>query len=117
MMPGWKSRANAPATGTALSSGAEDRILKLVRRALLHSYGAESALRIAVRSGADEMLRAGATRDAMRTAISNCVTKHPGALPDKSSLVTGESRAESILARMLAWTDDVASPTVSRVAP
>jgi len=114
-MSGWKSRPRVAASDVALSGGAEDRIHKLVVRAIRHSYGAEAALRNAVRAGATEMLDAGATRETMRGAIAACVTKHPGVLPDKPSLVTGQSRSATVLERMMSWVDELATERI--VAP
>lgn len=104
-MAGWKTKERAPASATSLSTTGRERIQRLILRAIQHSYGAESALRAAVRSGAAEMFQAGATREAVREAVANCVAFHPASLPDKPSLLTGESRAEAVTRRMMEWTD------------
>src|SRR5690348_10825871 len=91
------------ATVSALSSETEKRIHKLVLRAVQCDFGVESALRRAVRAGASEMLNAGASCPAVQHAIAQCVLRHPSMLPEKVSLVTGESRASAILKRMLEW--------------
>ena len=95
------------ATATTLSSVTEERIHKLVLRAVQCSFGAEPALRNAVELGASEMLDAGASFPAVRQAIAECVLRHPSVLPDKLSLMTRESYVSAILKRMLAWTDNV----------
>jgi hypothetical protein len=97
----------ASATATALSTETQERIYKLVLRAVQCSFGVEPALRRAVQVGAREMLEAGAPFSAIRHAISQCVLSHPSVLPDKLSLMTGESHASAIRKRMLAWTDQV----------
>lgn len=95
------------ATATTLSGVTEERIHKLVLRAVQCSFGAEQALRGAVQLGAREMLNAGASLPAVRQAIAQCVLSHPSVLPDKLSLISGESYASAILKRMLVWTDNV----------
>jgi len=97
----------ASATAAALSTETQERIYKLVLRAVQCSFGVEPVLRRAVELGAREMLDAGAPFAAVRHAISQCVLSHPSVLPDKLSLMTGESHASAILKRMLAWTDNL----------
>ena len=92
----------ASAAGTALSTETQERIHKLVLRAVQCSFGVEPVLRQAVELGAREMLEAGAPCAAIRQAIAQCVLRHPSVLPDKLSLLTGESHASAILKRMLA---------------
>ena len=106
-MTGLKPRLRTSATATNLSRVTEERIHKLVLRAVQCSFGVEAPLRSAVRLGAGEMLEAGASFPAVRQAIAQCVLSHPSVLPDKLSLITGESHASAILKRMLAWTDNV----------
>jgi len=101
-------RPQPSATATTLSRVTEERIHRLVLRAVQCSYGAEQALRAAVQLGASEMLKAGASSPAVRQAIGQCVLSHPSVLPDKLSLMTGESYVSALLKRMLAWTDNVA---------
>jgi len=105
---GWSARSRTEATATALSSNARDRIHKLIVRTLRNGYNSESSLRTAVRAGVTEMLQAGATLEDTRAAVRACVLNHPQHLPDRPSPLTRESRADTILARMLAWTDEVA---------
>jgi hypothetical protein len=102
---GVKPSRRRSATAGTLSSETEKRIHKLVLRAVRCSFGVEAALRRAVLQGASEMLEAGASFPAVRHAMAECVLRHPSMLPEKLSLVTGESRASAILTRMLSWTD------------
>ena len=104
-MAGLKRYAQTPATVTTLRCETEDRIQKLVLRAVQCSFGVEPVLRRAVQRGAREMLNAGASFPAVRQAIAECVLRHPSVLPDRRSLMTGESYAVAILQRMLTWTD------------
>jgi hypothetical protein len=94
------------ATARALSAETQARIHRLVLRAVHCSFGVEASLRRAVQLGASEMLEAGASFPAVRQAVAQCVLSHPSVLPDKLSLMTGESYASAILKRMLAWTDN-----------
>ena len=105
-MTGLKPCRQTSATARTLSSGTEERIHKLVLRAVQCRFGVEPVLKRAVRLGAREMLEAGASFPAVRQAIAQCVLRHPSVLPDKLSLMTGESHASAILKRMLAWTDN-----------
>jgi hypothetical protein len=104
-MTGLKPCRQTSATGRALSAETQERIHKLVLRAVQCSFGVDPVLRRAVRLGAREMLEAGASFAAVRQAIAQCVLSHPSVLPDKLSLLTGESHASAILKRMLAWTE------------
>jgi len=106
-MTGLKPHRQLSATAKALRSATEARIHKLVLRTLQYNFGVEPVLRRAVELGACEMLEAGASVAAVRHAIAQCVLSHPSVLPDKLSLMTGESHAATILERMLAWTDNV----------
>lgn len=105
-----------PATASALNSGTAARLHKLVMRAMKHRYGAESALRSAVKLGSAEMRDAGASHSAVRHAITSCVISHPSPLPDRPSLLTGESRVSALLKHMLAWTDDAMTPSAQEAA-
>lgn len=107
-MTGSKPSRQRSATASTLSSETEKRIHQLVLRAV-QCNGVEPSLRRAVLLGASEMLKAGASGPAVRHAIAQCVLRHPGSLPEKISLVTGESRASAILKRMLEWTEVMAS--------
>jgi hypothetical protein len=113
-MPRLKHRPRRPATDTTLSRGSEERIHKLVLRAVQCSFGVEPSLRRAVQLGAREMREAGASFRDVRQAIAQCVLSHPSVLPDKLSLMTGESYASAILKRMLAWTDNDADVKQSK---
>ena len=109
-MTGLKAYRQPSATAKSLKSETEARIHKLVLRALQYRFGIAPVLRKAVEVGASEMLEAGASIPAVRQAIAQCVLSHPSVLPDKLSLMTGESHAAAILERMLAWTDNVLTP-------
>lgn len=70
----------ASATATALSTETQERIYKLVLRAVQCSFRVEPVLRRAVELGAREMLEAGASFAAVRQAIAQCVLSHPNVL-------------------------------------
>lgn len=102
----WSTRTTLPASAHAPSTLAADRIRKQVIRALRHEYGADAALRTAVRAATAEMLAAHATHQTIRDAIASCLEEHRSILPDKMSLLTGESGISALMKRMLSWTDD-----------
>ena len=90
---------------TSLSAATAHRLDQQIKRAFRHTYGAESGLRTLVRLGTSEMLRAGASRAAIRNALVQRVSNHPG--QGKPSLLTGESRSDALTKLMLAWSDEV----------
>jgi hypothetical protein len=51
------------------------------------------------------MLRAGASRVAIRNALVARVANHPG--QGKPSILTGESRSAALTKLMLVWSDEV----------
>lgn len=106
-MSRWQSRLHTPATELNLGTQSIERIQKQLQRAFRHSYGAESALRSAVRAGASEMMALGATADAVQRAIAHCVSNHDSMVRDKGSLVTGESRASMVTRRINAWIEEL----------
>lgn len=101
---GTSKAASHPARADAMSSATAHRVDQQIKRAFRHTYNAEAGLRTLVVLGAAEMLRAGATREHVRSAMIARVQNHPG--DGKPSLVTGESRADSITRLMLAWGDE-----------
>jgi hypothetical protein len=90
---------------TSFSAGTAHRLDQQIKRAFRHTYGAESGLRTLVRLGTTEMLRAGASRVAIRNALVARVANHPG--QGKPSILTGESRSAALTKLMLVWSDEV----------
>jgi len=115
---GTPKSVSHPARADALSSATAHRIDQQIKRAFRHTYNAEAGLRTLVALGATEMLRAGASRENVRTALVGRVNNHPG--DGKPSLVTGESRAVSLTRLMLTWGDEAceryAASTADEVA-
>jgi hypothetical protein len=99
-----------PATQSSLATLTEERLDKQILRTFRHNYGAESALRSAVRTAVAEMEDAGASAEAVKQALAACVDKHAGSVRDKGSLVTGESRASIVTKRLFAWIDEFLAP-------
>jgi hypothetical protein len=93
------------AMADSLCTATAHRIDQQIKRAFLHTYAAEAGLRMLVRLGATEMLRAGATPDAVRAAILARIERHSG--QDKTSLITGQTRSTTLSHLMLEWCDDV----------
>lgn len=101
----WRSRAEATATATTLDTATLKRIQWLFERVCRHGYGAESSLKSAVQGGAARMSRAGATRDAIRTAIAACVRGQAIEDPSRTTFMATESRVVSIQKRMTGWAE------------
>lgn len=106
-MQHWRSRAEASATTSSLDTATVKRIQWLFERVCRHGYGAESSLKSAVQGGATQMCRAGATRDAIRSAIGACVLGQASEDPSRTTFLATESRVVSIRKRMTAWADAV----------
>jgi hypothetical protein len=102
-MQSWRSRAEAPATASSLDSATIKRIQWLFERACRHGYGAESSLKSAVQGGATRMRSAGATRDAVRSAIAACVQGPVDEDPSRTTFLATESRVVSVRTRMAEW--------------
>ena len=107
-MQSWRSRAEAPATTSSLDTATVKRIQWLFERVCRHGYGAESSLKSAVQGGATRMCRAGATRDAIRSAIAACVQAEAAEDPSRTTFLATDSRVVSIQRRMAGWADAVA---------
>ena len=101
----WILRAEAPATSRTLDSATVKRIQWLFDRVCRHGYGAEHSLKVAVELGATRMAEAGATRDAIRSAIVACVHVPAADDPRPTTHLAGESRVVSIRKRMTGWAD------------
>ncbi|MGH7638109.1 MAG: hypothetical protein ACREOK_10705 [Gemmatimonadaceae bacterium] len=105
----WILRAEAPATCRTLDSATVKRIQWLFDRVCRHGYGAEHSLKTAVQIGATRMAEAGATRDAIRSAIVGCVHGPAPDDPRPTTHMAGESRVVSIRKRMTGWADTAVS--------
>lgn len=101
----WILRAEAPATSRTLDSATVKRVQWLFDRVCRHGYGAEHSLKAAVEIGARRMAEAGATRDAIRSAIVACVHVLAPDDPRPTRYMAGESRVVSIRKRMTGWAD------------
>lgn len=106
-MQSWRLRAEAPATTSSLDTATIKRIQWLFERVCRHGYGAESSLKSAVQGGASRMCRAGATRDAVRSAIAACVQGQAPEDLSRTTFMATESRVVSIRKRMTGWADAV----------
>lgn len=106
-MQSWRSRAEAPATTSSLDTATIRRIQWLFERVCRHGYGAESSLKSAVQGGATRMRSAGASRDAIRSAVTACVQGEAAEDPSRTTFLATESRVVSIRKRMAGWADAV----------
>lgn len=93
-----------PAHEAGVSTATAHRIDQQIKRAIRHTFGAESGLRMLVKLGATEMLRAGATRDAVHKALEAHVDAHAGM--GKPSLLTGESRSDALRKLVRNWCEE-----------
>ena len=103
----WISRNETAATEHALDSGTVRRIQWLFERVCRHGYGAEHSLQVAVQIGATRMAEAGATRDAIRSAVDACVRAGAPGMRPAQTILTAEARVSSVRQRMTAWVDAV----------
>jgi hypothetical protein len=115
-MTSWRLREEAPATASALDTATLKRIQWLFERVCRHGYGAESSLKSAVQGGATRMSRAGATREAIRTAIAGSVHGSPEE-PARTTFIATESRVVSIRRRMTGWADAAVPRDVPAMEP
>lgn len=106
MRPGAAERAHTAATAVTLSAMTRDRLHKQIVRAVRHTYGAEAGLRTLVRLATSQMLSAGASREAVRRALTQCVVNHPTCDSGKPSLMTGETRSATLIRLMIGWADE-----------
>lgn len=115
----WILRAESPATSRTLDSATIKRIQWLFDRVCRHGYGAEHSLKVAVQIGVRRMAEAGATRDAIRSAIGACVHVPAADDPRPTTYMAGESRVVSIRKRMIGWADAAVSnvPAVTHGVP
>jgi hypothetical protein len=93
------------------------RLHNQIERALRHTYGATTGLRILVGLSTREMLGAGASKDQIRQALVDCVRSH--ALPhvqDAASKRTDEWSSEMLINSMIEWADQVCASTHTRRA-
>ena len=107
--------AEDASAGAVLRGPARRRLDNQLSRALRNSYGAEQGLRVVVGVVTQQLLRAGMSRDEIRVALADVVAQHPGSGGSRTSLLTGQSRAEGLAAMIVRWSDLVgASPELPR---
>lgn len=102
-------------TPPSLSAAIAHRIDQQIKRAFRHTYGAEAGLRTLVRLGTTEMLRAGASPEAIQKALIERVQHHPG--QGKPSLLTGESRSVALTRLMLEWCNETCASAGEEATP
>lgn len=104
----WFSQGEVSASAHSLDPVTVERVQWLFERVCRHGYGAEPSLRVAVQVGAMRMAQAGATREAIRSAILRCVQHGTTAVSFGTGFLAAEARVDSIRSRMTAWADAVA---------
>lgn len=94
---------------TQLRAATRQRLNNQLDRAFRNRYGAEQGLRVVVRVATLELLRSGATREEIRNALTEVVSAHPANGESRSSLLTGQSRGDSLTTTILTWADGIES--------
>jgi hypothetical protein len=83
------------------------RIGHQIERSVQGTYGAHDGLRELVHLGAQQMLAAGASRDAIRREIGLCVTDRPPTeITAEPALSRHKAEMAKLSAMMLAWADE-----------
>ena len=88
------------------------RLHTQIERALRHTYGATTGLRILVGLSTRELLGAGASPEQIRQALVECVKSH--ALPhvqDATARRADEWQGETLINSMIEWADQVCAST------
>lgn len=109
-MHSWRSRTEAPATARTLDTATLKRIQWLFERVCRHGYGAERSLKSAVQIGATRMSEAGATREAIRSALNACLQGQTTEELGRTTFLGTESRLVSIRKRVASWADAAVAP-------
>ena len=112
------------AAGSAQSAAREDfapdlrltpstarRIGHQIERSVQGTYGAHAGLRELVHLGAQQMLVAGATRDAIRGEIARCVSDRPPTeIASEPALSRYKAEMAKLTTMMLEWADECTGP-------
>jgi hypothetical protein len=94
-------------TPRALRPGTRRRLDNQLTRAFQNRYGAEQGLRVVVKLATLELLRAGASRDEIKRTLAEVLSAHPSGGVTRPSLLTGQSRQDSLTAMIAAWSDRI----------
>lgn len=89
----------------SLRTATRNRLDNQLTRAYRQSFGAEQGLRVVVRIATLEMLRDGATRAEIRSALAALVAGHPSAAVTPSARLSGGARADRLAGMILGWCD------------
>ncbi len=112
------------AAGSAHSTAREDfapavrltpstarRISHQIERTVQGTYGAHAGLRELVHLGTQQMLVAGASRDAIRGEIARCVSDRPPAeIDSEPALSRYKAEMAKLTSMMLEWADESSAP-------
>jgi hypothetical protein len=112
------------AAGSAHSTAREDfapavrltpstarRISHQIERSVQGTYGAHAGLRELVHLGTQQMLVAGASREAIRGEIARCVSDRPPAeIDSEPALSRYKAEMAKLTSMMLEWADECSAP-------
>lgn len=108
------AQSHAPddlAPGLRLTPSTARRIGHQIERSVQGTYGAHAGLRELVHLGAQQMLVAGASREAIRGEIARCVSDRPPAEIDtEPALSRYKAEMVKLTTMMLEWADECTGP-------
>ena len=98
-------------SGVRLTASTARRICHQIERSVQGTYGAHAGLRELVHLGTQQMLVAGATREAVRGEIARCVSDRPPAeIVTEPALSRYKAEMEKLTSMMLVWADECTAP-------
>jgi hypothetical protein len=104
-----------PGLSVRLTASTARRIGHQIDRSVQGTYGAHDGLRELVHLGAQQMLAAGASREAVRREIGLCVTDRPPTeITAEPALSRHKAEMTKLTAMMLAWAEECAPVPSSR---
>lgn len=99
------------APSVRLTASTARRISHQIERSVQGTYGAHDGLRELVHLGAQQMLVAGASRDAIRGEIARCISERPPAeIHTEPALSRYKAEMEKLTSMMLGWADECSAP-------
>jgi hypothetical protein len=99
------------APGLRLTPSTARRISHQIERSIQGTYGAHAGLRELVHLGAQQMLVAGASRDAVRGEIARCISDRPPAeIATEPALSRYKAEMVKLTTMMLEWADECTPP-------
>jgi hypothetical protein len=99
------------ATAVRLTASTARRISHQIERSVQGTYGAHAGLRELVHLGTQQMLVAGASREAIRSEIARCISDRPPTeIGSEPALSRHNAEMAKLQSMMLAWADECTAP-------